>query len=837
VVGVCLGLITQAQTLDDLTNCNEEKFIGKNSETYTPPRYVPRYDAWKKWSRGRSNRLTYTLQDKRLASIGTTIITAEDIALAPARNLLDVLELYVPGAQWINADQGKVIGMRGWMAPRNLRYQVFVDGVNVNQQAHNGAINELENWDMDDIAQIEVIRGAAAARYGAGAISGVILITTKVADKGKQTQVGGNYVSGYGNFGGNFKHTVTNDDLSFSFFGSWQRTQGATVNAFTTNPRGLIGPEVGFIGQNFPSFSEFSRPAFTQLSDYNDQPQIKLAAELNILNKWKAKARYTSAGSALNGVGAQSLVQSGLVIDSVTTDVNGFPVYNSSREFSGLINAKSFRTRQMMASLSREWHHLDSASKRGYVIRAQASWNTQDFEARGDSTYTYEIDIPEPFRNRLSNQEDPLYKRYNFSETTLEAQVTGSYILPFGQIALGADYQRKNIGTGWGDAPTEIRLGDGGILVHSDDSPVYRLTQYGGVSDTTDFYGVGFVGNGWVSDRWDFFGEVNIAPVKWASVTATTRLTTHSFSKPAWNHRWSLSLPVHADHLLQVNGQIGHRLMTEAQLHEVFSYDKLASPERFTGLEARYLFTLNDRWRFGVTWYQNQSEISTLIRPQWENIATIGSIQYQGIEAEASFKTRQLLIRANYTQVFQGGVEFFDLATENFIQVKSMYLNNIPNEMAKLLFRYRFFNQRAYIQANARAMWNYEFASFETGELANRLFDAWELGAETAFELATVERFRKIYNDQNAYTLDARLDLSASLKISENITISGYILNLLSTNNARRYTFSDGVQTNELSAADASKGITPLTEFLYAYQRLKFIEEPTVFGVRVKLTF
>jgi len=837
VVGVCLGFTTQAQTLNDLTDCNEEKFIGKNSETYISPRYVPKHNAWKKWSRGRNHRLTYTLQNERLTSIGTTIITAEDIALAPARNLLDVLELYVPGAQWINSEEGKLIGMRGWMAPRNLRYQVFVDGVNVNQQAHSGAINELENWDMDDIAQIEVIRGAAAARYGAGAISGVILITTKVAAAGKKTQVGGNYISGYNNFGGNFTHTITNDDLSFSFFGSWQRTQGSTVNAFGTNPRGLIGPEVGYIGQNFPSFSEFSRPALTLLGDYNEQPQIKLAAELNFLNKWQLKARYTSAGSVINGVGTQSLLQSGLVIDSVTTDVNGFPVYNYSREFSGFVDVKAFRTRQMMASLSREWHHLDSASKRGYVIRAQASWNTQDFEGRSDSTYTYGIDIPEPLRSRLSNLEDPLYKRYNFGETTFGAQVTGAYILPFGQVALGADYQRKNIGTGWGDAPTEIRLGDGGILVHSDDSPVFRLSQYGGVSDTTGFYDVGFVGNGWVSDRWDFFGEINIAPVKWVNLTATSRLTTHSFSKPAWNHRWSLSLPLHADHLLQVNGQIGHRLATEAQLHEVFSYNQLASPERFTGLEARYLFSLNDQWRFGLTWYQNQSEISTLIRPEQQNMATIGSIQYQGIEAEVSFKTRQLLIRANYTQVFQGGVEFFDLTTENFIKVKSMYFHNTPNEMAKLLFRYQFFNQRVYVQANARAMWNYQFARFEANELANRLFDGWELGAANAFELGNVQRFRQIYNDQNAYTLDARLDLSASLKISENILISGYILNLLSTNNARRYTFSDGVQPHELSAADASRGITPLTEFLYTYQRLRFIEEPTVFGIRVKLTF
>ncbi|OJJ16190.1 hypothetical protein BKI52_36100 [marine bacterium AO1-C] len=836
VAGVCLGLITQAQNLDDLTDCNEEKFIGKNSETYTPPPYTPKRDAWKKWRRGRNYRLTHTLQKDRLASAGTTIITAEDIALAPARNLLDLLELYVPGAYWINSEEGKLIGMRGWMAPRNLRYQVFVDGVNVNQQSHSGAINELENWDMDDIAQIEVIRGAAAARYGAGAVSGVILITTKVAVAGKKTQVGGNYVSGYNNYGGNFTHTVANDDLTFTFFGSWQRTLGATVNTFATNPRGLFNPEIGYIGQSFPFFSDFSRPSFTLLGDYDGEPQMKLAAELNILNKWKVKARYTSAGTVLNGVGMQSLQQVGLVIDSVTTDVNGFPVYNYSREFTGFVNLKAFRTRQMMASLSREWHHLDSTTNRGYFIKALASWNTQDFQSRSDSTYTYGVDVPEFLRSRFGNLDDPLYKRYNFGETTLNAQVTGTYILPIGQIALGADYTRKNITTGWNDLPTEIRLGDGGVLIHSENSTIFGLpSQYGGISD--NLYAFGFVGNGWVSDRWDFFGELNLSPVKWFNLTASTRVTTHSFSKPAWNHRLSLSFPINHAHLLQFNGQIANRLATEEQLHEIFSYNRLAPPEKSMSYEARYLFTPNDQWRFGVTVYQNRSEISNLNRPLAENFITVGQMQYSGIEAEVSFKTRQLLVRANYTHLVPGLVDYYNRNYQDSLQVESMFFKNTPNEMAKLLFRYRFFNQRAAIQANVRAMWNYEFARDDTDIIIKGLFDVWEFLATSADELQDIRNFRNTFEEQNPYSLDARLDISASLKISDNITVSAYVLNLLATNKARRYTFDDGLQANELRAADANLGVNVLTDFFYSYQRLQFIEEPTVFGARVKLTF
>ena len=837
VAGLCLAWSGYAQTSNDLTDCNEENFIGKKTESYTPPPYIPQQNLWKKWSRGRNHRLTYTLQKTRLNTTATTVITAEDIALAPARNLLDVIELYVPGAYWINSEEGKLLGMRGWMAPRNLRYQVFVDGVNVNQQTHSGAINELENWDLDDIAQIEVVRGAAAARYGAGAISGVILITTKAATKGKQTQVGGNYVSGYNNYGGNFTHTVANDDLTFTFFGSWQRTRGATSNAHAVDLNGQVF-EIGYIGQNFSDESPFSSPALHLLSDYNQQPQIKLAAELNFLNKWRLRGRYTSAGTVLNGVGMQSLQQVGLVVDSVTTDVNGFPVYNYSREYADYADVKAFRTRQFTTSLSREWHHLDSASKRGYFIKAQASWSTQDFESRSDSMYSYGINIPEALRSRLSDINDPLYKRYNFSESTLGARLTGTYIFPIAQIALGAEYNRKNIGVGWGDLNTELRLGDDGILINGRNSQFLGINDYRGV-DTLGFYTAGFVGNGWISDRWDFFGELNFSPVKWFNLTTTTRLTTHSFAKDAWSQRLSLSFPINHVHLLQFNGQIANRLATEEQLHEVFSYGNLASPERFTSLEFYYQFVPNDNWVVGLHWYQNKSEIANLTRAGFENFRTIGNMEYNGFEAEVTFKTRQLRVTASYTRVIPGLVKYAKGPFKDSLEVRTTFFNNNPNQIAKLLFRYRFFNNRATIQANVRAMWDYEYALNDLNTRAYLIIDSLETFSLTPEELEIARAFERSYRGQNPYSLDARLDISASLKISENITVSAYILNLLATNKARRYTYDDGLQTLEMAPELIQLGFVPNgpADFVYSLQRLKFIEEPTVFGARVKLTF
>ena len=136
-------------------------------------------------------------------------------------------------------------------------------------------------------------------------------------------------------------------------------------------------------------------------------------------------------------------------------------------------------------------------------------------------------------------------------------------------------------------------------------------------------------------------------------------------------------------------------------------------------------------------------------------------------------------------------------------------------------------------------MWDYEYALNDLNTRAYLIIDSLETFSLTPEELEIARAFERSYRGQNPYSLDARLDISASLKISENITVSAYILNLLATNKARRYTYDDGLQTLEMAPELIQLGFVPNgpADFVYSLQRLKFIEEPTVFGARVKLTF
>jgi outer membrane receptor protein involved in Fe transport len=841
IVGlVCITMVGFAQTPNELNDCNEEDFLNNKKTTYTPPKYVlPNSNMWNKWKRNRHQHYTFGLQKNNIAQGAVTTITAEDIAITPARNLLDLIEVYVPSAYWLNAESGKVMGMQGWIGSRNLRYQVWVDGVNVNQQTHMGAINELESWDLDDIAEVKVIRGASAARYGTGAVAGVILISTKAAGGKKQTRINGAFMSNYNSMGGNFSHQVANDDLEFRFFGSWRKTAGYSPNAFSNNMNNSEFPIFGYLGQDFNE-TPFNQTPLAFYNDYNSAPQLKLATHLRFRKKWNLRLRYTSAGGSVGGAATQTRQQTGLVIDSVTTDVNGFPVYNYSREFADkLVNLKAFRTRQFTISLDRQWNFVDSSSKKGYIINTQVSWNSQDYESRRDSMYTFDTTIPEAIRERFSDVNDPIYKKHNFSETTLNLHLRGTYVFPIGQLTLGTEYTRRNMGIGWGDFANELRIGEDGAFANSTKSELIGFSPLQGGFNPSPF-SEGYVGNGWYSYQADAFAEASITPFKWLNFTVTSRLSSHAYSKSAWNHHFTLNLPINNQHAFQFSRQIAHRLGTEEQLYYTYSYNNLASPERFDGITFSYQWRPNHRWYFAWNIYQHRTELSNLnTRKDLKYFTPIGKASYRGIDAEIRYTSRHLTIGMNYSQIRpQEEPTYFPSNYTDSTHVKTTFFHNAPNHLSKLWVRYKFFNNRATIQANLRTISSYVYAQNDLYDRIYPAFDLYETVADSPEELADIRALQQLYEQQDPYSFDARLDISASLKISKNIIISAYVLNLWSNNNGRRYTYADGLQVHEVDPQLAQFGISvdDRVAFAYSPQRLRFIEEPLAFGVKLNLT-
>lgn len=114
-----------------------------------------------------------------LVPADVTIITARQIATAAARDVPGLLQRHA-GIDVTRFTAGQTeVTIRGGVQPYNPRLLVLVDGRQVYLD-HLGITNwNLLGIELEDIQQIEVIRGPACALFGFNAVTGVVNIITR----------------------------------------------------------------------------------------------------------------------------------------------------------------------------------------------------------------------------------------------------------------------------------------------------------------------------------------------------------------------------------------------------------------------------------------------------------------------------------------------------------------------------------------------------------------------------------------------------------------------------------------------------------------------------------
>ncbi len=111
--------------------------------------------------------------------VPTRVITERDLRMADATNIQDLLQQEMPGVEFTySMNQQTNMNLAGFAGQNVL---ILLDGERV-------AGETLENVDfsrlnMNGIARIEIIRGAASALYGSNAAGGVINIISKEAER------------------------------------------------------------------------------------------------------------------------------------------------------------------------------------------------------------------------------------------------------------------------------------------------------------------------------------------------------------------------------------------------------------------------------------------------------------------------------------------------------------------------------------------------------------------------------------------------------------------------------------------------------------------------------
>lgn len=121
--------------------------------------------------------------DLKSSPLSMTIITNEMIRLSGARNISELLDIYVPGFIYnYNKWNGTIWAMRGVANDRNTKIVFLINGHKMNTQARDGFQSETVLGLLGDIERIEILRGPAGLVYGTGAIAGIINVVTKKPD-------------------------------------------------------------------------------------------------------------------------------------------------------------------------------------------------------------------------------------------------------------------------------------------------------------------------------------------------------------------------------------------------------------------------------------------------------------------------------------------------------------------------------------------------------------------------------------------------------------------------------------------------------------------------------
>ena len=122
---------------------------------------------------------TLTEIDFRRVPVDMTELDARDVEQSGARNLNQLLEIYVPNVQFLlhHAHQPH-LGIRGIISDRDDKYLYQVNGLTMNNRMLLGADDERALPLLGDIRSVDVVRGPASATHGAGALAGVIDVET-----------------------------------------------------------------------------------------------------------------------------------------------------------------------------------------------------------------------------------------------------------------------------------------------------------------------------------------------------------------------------------------------------------------------------------------------------------------------------------------------------------------------------------------------------------------------------------------------------------------------------------------------------------------------------------
>jgi outer membrane receptor protein involved in Fe transport len=674
-----------------------------------------------------------------------TVITAEDIARTPARNLLDLIEIYVPGALYMNHSIGPVPGIRGVIADRPYKFLVNVNGINVNIKSHYGARLELLNWDMNDIERIEIIRGPGSVTYGPGAIGGVINITTKKAKDHPGMELGGTFWNKYNSIGNYISCGRESDKVSLYSYFSVVHTDGVEPDLFGVEN----ATRSGYVDGK-PDSPYRPRPPFTYMNDFFNEPQMKALVDLHFKDSWRFWARYANSSSQLaQGSGTR------YVVDGKYRD------FRQAR----------FRYFQMalenQTSLSEE-----------FALKSTFGISSTDVHSIEKWGATIEND-----KDNLRNIKWIWSEWEYFTRFMLNYEPQDEWM----KAALGFEYSYDMIRPGWGkDKDEGLRLADG--IISGKSSDAYGAGD-GQINNTSNRYFA--VGEGWETGTYAFLGELNLKHSPKMSTLWSARVDKHDYTDYMFSPRFAWIYQLREHEYLKFIAQRSVRMNTQEELYMSHEMGMSNQPEKLDTYELIYSGQSGGHLTYQASTFFNKNAV---IAWDWNErrSAPIGTLTTIGLEVEADYKKDNFNLGANHSFVKQldwevdpairaSGISYSDYYVDAgsgvIITSKGNDLNNWSNNATKLYANINFLDGKLTLHGDLKTLWGFEGCR-----------DGLEALEEAG---GTPARIRDV-KDHDAYDLEITANLSLTYHIHKSADLTFYVQNIPVIGDNKRYSYSSG---------------------------------------------
>lgn len=719
---------------------------------------------------------TLTEKDPLKIPASVTVITAEDIARTPARNLLDLLEIYVPGALYMNHSVGPVPGVRGVIADRPYKFLVNLNGVNINIKAHYGARLELLNWDLNDIQRIEVVRGPGAVTYGPGAIGGVINIFTKRAGQAPGLQAGGHFWDKYNSIGSYLSYGHKTETLDIYSYVSVVHTDGLSPDLFGAEN----GTTYGYAGA--PDGPYNPNPPASYRADFYGQPQIKAHVDVRFKENWRFWARYVTASSSL-------IQHSGVKYD---VDEDGdYEDFRQTRyryfQFA-LENNKplsdDFTLKSLFAVSSIDVHNVEkyysglgTANDRDNLQNIKWIWSENEY-----------------FMRYMLN--------YHPEDRDLKA-------------ALGFEFSYDTVGPAWGnDADDGLRLADG--IISGPDSDAYGAGSNQVAAGNEKYFAVG---DGWETYSHAFLGELNVKLGPKTTTIWSARLDKHRYTDYMFSPRFAWIYELSDHEYLKFIAQRSVRMNTQEELYMNHQLNQDNEPEKLDTLELIYSGKFGEHLSFQASGFYNRNEV---IAWDWaqSRSAPLGELKTLGLELETKYQKDGFNVGANHSFVKQQSWELAEEIDVSGISYSDYYrdvngdgsvvimsngndLNNWSNHATKLYTNIDFYEGKLTFHGNMQVFWGFE---------GNK--DGLEALSDAGGDAGPIAAIR----DHDAYDTEIRANLSLTYHVNPSADVTFFVQNIPVLGDNKRYSYSSGYKK---TYPDKSS----------------WIEEPTVFGLRCHFRF